>query len=54
MQTCPAGVFSFGDLQDEKSEIARKFRNEPRRYQLLKELNTKSAVLYLKKVEQDV
>lgn len=53
MQTCPAKAFAFGDLRDPKSEISRRFREEPRRYQLLHELNTKSAVLYLKRVEND-
>ncbi len=53
MQTCPAGVFLFGDLRDPKSEISRRFATDPRRYQLLHELNTKSAVLYLKRVEND-
>ncbi len=53
MQTCPAGVFAFGDLRDPVSEISRRFRDEPRRYQLLHELNTKPAVLYAKRVDND-
>lgn len=53
MQTCPVKAFTFGDLRDPDSEISRRFRAAPRRYQLLRELNTKSAVLYLKRVEND-
>ncbi len=53
MQTCPVGAFAFGDLRDPNSDISRRFREEPRRYQLLHELNTKSAVLYAKRVEND-
>jgi len=52
MQTCPTGVFSFGDLHDPNSEVSRRFKEDPRRYQVLKELNTKPAVLYLKKIER--
>jgi len=53
VQSCPAHVFVFGDLLDEKSEVHRLFNEERRGYQLLHELNTKPAVLYLKKIEQD-
>jgi len=53
MQTCPAGVFSFGDLRDPASEVSRRFREAPGRYQLLHELNTKPAVLFLKRIEND-
>ena len=51
VQSCPAKVFTFGDLHDEKSAVSRLFREDPRGYQLLHELNTKPAVLYLKKIE---
>lgn len=53
LQTCPTGVFTFGDLRDENSAVSRMFRSEPRRYQLLRELNTKPAVLYLKRVQRE-
>jgi molybdopterin-containing oxidoreductase family iron-sulfur binding subunit len=48
-QTCPAGAIFFGDLLDPASNVSRLFDNE-RRYQLLHELNTKPAVVYLKKI----
>jgi anaerobic selenocysteine-containing dehydrogenase/Fe-S-cluster-containing dehydrogenase component len=48
-QTCPTRVFTFGDLKDPKSEVSRIFNKDPRAYQALGELNTKPAVLYLKK-----
>jgi molybdopterin-containing oxidoreductase family iron-sulfur binding subunit len=54
MQTCPTRAFAFGDVNDPDSDISRRFRQEPRRYQLLHELNTKPAVLYGKRVENDV
>jgi len=53
MQTCPTGAYSFGDLKDPNSEVMKRFRSDPRRYQVLHELNTKSAVLYLKRIDQD-
>ena len=49
-QTCPAKVFAFGDLMDPHSEVSRLFGEDPRAYQVLSELNTKTAVLYLKQV----
>jgi molybdopterin-containing oxidoreductase family iron-sulfur binding subunit len=53
-QTCPAGVFTFGDLLDEKSRVRQLIQNDPRRYQVLGELNTKPAVIYFKRIEVDV
>ncbi|MFZ0389508.1 MAG: molybdopterin dinucleotide binding domain-containing protein [Calditrichia bacterium] len=50
VQTCPAGVFTFGDLKDPESKVSRMYREESRGYQVLKELNTKPAILYLKKI----
>lgn len=52
-QTCPAEVFVFGDLMDPNSRISRLVKDHPRRHQLLKELNTKPAVFYLKRVIND-
>ncbi len=52
-QSCPAGVFTFGDLLDPESRVSRIIRSDPRRYQVLQELNTKPAVIYLYKIDQD-
>lgn len=50
VQTCPTGVFTFGDLMDKDSKVSRMFADEPRAYQVLAELNTKPAIIYLKRV----
>ncbi len=47
---CPADAISFGNLQDESSEVHGKFQ-DPRAYSLLGELNTKPGVRYLAKVQ---
>jgi Fe-S-cluster-containing dehydrogenase component len=52
VQTCPTRVFAFGDLLDPGSTVSRLIRFDPRRYQLLKELRTKPAVVYLKRIRQ--
>jgi len=52
-QTCPANAIVFGDLMDENSKV-RKLMGDGRRYQLLRELNTKPAVIYLKKIDQKI
>ena len=48
-QTCPTEAIVFGDLMDENSRVRKLIENE-RKYQLLNELNTKTAVVYLKKI----
>jgi molybdopterin-containing oxidoreductase family iron-sulfur binding subunit len=48
-QTCPTNAIIFGDLLDKNSRVSQLF-DHPRRYQLLQELNTKPAVVYLKKI----
>lgn len=53
LQTCPTGVFTFGDLLDPESQVRGAFENDPRGYQLLHELNTKTAVVYLKRIHID-
>ena len=53
MQTCPAKVFAFGDLLDPASLVSRLTRTDPRRYHLLEELNTKTAVTYLRKIDME-
>ena len=53
VQTCPTDALVFGSLMDKQSKI-RKLVDDPRAYQALGYLNTKPAVIYLKKVLQDV
>jgi len=52
-QTCPTGVFTFGNLMDKNSRV-RKLTEGPRAYQAMGYLNTKPAVIYLKKVSQEL
>jgi molybdopterin-containing oxidoreductase family iron-sulfur binding subunit len=52
VQSCPTRTFVFGDLLDADSEV-RKLLDHPRRYQLLGQLNTKPAVIYLKRIQPD-
>jgi molybdopterin-containing oxidoreductase family iron-sulfur binding subunit len=53
LQTCPTGVFTFGNIMDPKSKVRRLFEDE-RTYQVMGYLNTKPAVIYLKKVVQEI
>jgi len=53
LQTCPTGVFTFGNLMDEQSEVRKKVKDK-RAYQVMGYLNTKTAVIYLKKVVQEI
>jgi molybdopterin-containing oxidoreductase family iron-sulfur binding subunit len=48
-QTCPADVFTFGNLKDPDSRVV-KLIQDPRAYQVLGQLNTKPAVIYLRKI----
>ncbi len=52
VQSCPTKVFVFGDLMLPGSEVSRLIEHQ-RRYQLLHELNTKPAVIYLKRIIPD-
>jgi len=52
VQTCPTDALVFGSLMDEQSRV-RKLVDDPRAYQALGYLNTKPAVIYLKKVLQE-
>ncbi|MFQ6133904.1 MAG: 4Fe-4S dicluster domain-containing protein [Armatimonadota bacterium] len=52
-QTCPAEAMVFGDLMDSNSQVSRLVREDPRCYQVLGELNTKPAVIYLKRLLHD-
>jgi molybdopterin-containing oxidoreductase family iron-sulfur binding subunit len=53
VQTCPTHALVFGSLMDPKSRV-RKMVEDPRAYQILGYLNTKPAVIYLKKVVHSV
>ncbi len=50
-QTCPADAITFGSLMDPESRVSR-LLNQARAYQVLGRLNTKPAVIYLKKITQ--
>jgi molybdopterin-containing oxidoreductase family iron-sulfur binding subunit len=52
VQSCPTKTYVFGDLMQPDSQVSKLF-DHPRRYQLLKDLNTKPAVLYLKRIGPD-
>jgi anaerobic selenocysteine-containing dehydrogenase/Fe-S-cluster-containing dehydrogenase component len=52
-QTCPTNALIFGNLMDPDSRV-RKLVEDPRAYQVMGYLNTKPAVIYLKKVLQEV
>ncbi|MDA3791595.1 MAG: 4Fe-4S dicluster domain-containing protein [Desulfobacula sp.] len=49
VQTCPANALSFGSFLD-KDSVVSTLAQDPRAYQVLGYLNTKSAVIYLKKM----
>lgn len=50
VQTCPTGAFTFGDLNNPDSRVSRLFKQDPRAYQALYELNTKPGVVYLRRI----
>ena len=52
-QTCPTGALTFGSLMDPESRVSKLIK-DPRAYQVMGYLNTKPAVIYLKKVVQAV
>jgi len=51
VQTCPTGALTFGNLMDVNSRV-RMLTGNRRAYQAMGYLNTKPAVIYLKKVIQ--
>jgi molybdopterin-containing oxidoreductase family iron-sulfur binding subunit len=53
LQSCPTDVFTFGDLLDPDSKVSKLTRNDPRRYHILEELNTKPAITYLRRIKND-
>jgi len=52
-QTCPTGALIFGSLVDPDSRVS-KLINDVRAYQVFAHLNTKPAVIYLKRVTQTI
>ncbi len=52
-QTCPTQALTFGNLVDPKSRVAQMI-NDPRAYQVLRTLNTKPAVIYLRRLTQEL
>ncbi len=48
-QVCPAQSITFGDLNNEDSEISRHLK-DPRNYHLLEEIHTLPSVSYLTKI----
>ena len=52
VQTCPTEALVFGNLMDPDSRV-RRLCDDPRAYQVLGYLNTKPAVIYLKKVTEE-
>ena len=53
VQTCPTTALVFGNLMDPKSRV-RRLVEDARAYQVMGYLNTKPAVIYLKKVVQEI
>jgi molybdopterin-containing oxidoreductase family iron-sulfur binding subunit len=53
VQTCPTNALTFGSLMDKQSRV-RKLVDDPRAYQAIGYVNTKPAVIYLKKVTHEV
>lgn len=51
VQTCPTHALVFGNFMDPESRV-RRLADDPRAYQVLGYLNTKPAVIYLKKIVQ--
>lgn len=47
-QACPAHAITFGDLNDENSDVAQQHES-PRAFRLLEHLGTKPSVVYLKR-----
>ncbi|UCD79577.1 MAG: 4Fe-4S dicluster domain-containing protein [Desulfobacterales bacterium] len=53
VQTCPTYALVFGNLMDRQSRV-RKMIDDPRAYQAIGYVNTKPAVIYLKKVTHEI
>lgn len=51
--SCPTDAIVFGDVNDPKSIVSKKFREEPRSYALLEEWNAGPMVRYQTKIRND-
>jgi molybdopterin-containing oxidoreductase family iron-sulfur binding subunit len=51
-QTCPGDAIVFGNIRDKNSRVAR-VAASGRGYRVFEDLNTQSAITYLKRVELD-
>lgn len=51
-QTCPADAIAFGSFMDPESRVS-KLARQARAYQVLGSVNTKTAVIYLKRITND-
>jgi molybdopterin-containing oxidoreductase family iron-sulfur binding subunit len=51
--TCPATALVFGDLLNPTARVTELVREHPRRYQVLGELRTRPAVVYLERIRRD-
>ncbi len=51
-QSCPTQAIVFGDLNDPKSRVSKQAQHR-RGYHVLEHLNTKPAINYLKRIQQD-
>jgi MoCo/4Fe-4S cofactor protein with predicted Tat translocation signal len=49
-QACPTNAITFGDFNDDKSEVRKAWKNE-RKYQLLEEIGVQPSVFYLTKIK---
>ena len=52
-QTCPTEAIVFGDVNDPKSRVAQLFKEDPRSYSLLEEVNAAPAVRYMTKIRNN-
>lgn len=52
-QACPTNSISFGNLRDESSEVVKEADQPNRSYHLLQELNLRSSITYLAKVNRE-
>jgi molybdopterin-containing oxidoreductase family iron-sulfur binding subunit len=52
-QACPTNSISFGNLRDDGSQVVKEADQPNRSYHLLQELNLRSSITYLAKVNRE-